>query len=159
MTSGYRGLTMFWVDLRSPGVTVIPTACSSGHAETAEIFFDDVHVPGTHVIGTVGGGWEALMYLMQFERGAFAWMRQADMLTDLGSLLSRARDLDGADAVVGNAYLSLFGLRSLAATTVTRLAGGATLGGDLGRQDCPRYDRATRRGYGPRAALAGPGDR
>jgi acyl-CoA dehydrogenase len=129
--SGYRGLTMLWVDLRSPGVTVIPTACSSGRAETAEIFFDDVRVPNTQVIGTVGGGWEALMYLMQFERGAFAWMRQADMLTDLDSLLGRARDLDGADTVVGNAYLSLFGLRSLAASTVTRLAGGATLGPEI----------------------------
>jgi alkylation response protein AidB-like acyl-CoA dehydrogenase len=129
--SGHRGLTMFWVDLRSPGVTVIPMACASGRSETAEIFLDDVRVPGTRVIGTVGGGWEAVMYLMQFERGAFAWMRQADMLTDLRSLLGRADALDGAADAIGKAYLSIFALRSLAARTVSRLAQGVALGPEI----------------------------
>ena len=67
--SRYKGLTMFWVDLQSPGVTVVPTACASGRYETAEIFLDDVRVPDSAVIGQVGEGWAAVMYLMQYEGG------------------------------------------------------------------------------------------
>src|SRR4029079_4043037 len=61
--SGYRGLTMFWVDLSSAGVTVVPTQCESGRAETAELFLDDVHVPADHLVGDVGQGWAVVMYL------------------------------------------------------------------------------------------------
>jgi alkylation response protein AidB-like acyl-CoA dehydrogenase len=129
--SGYRGLTMFWLDLESPGITVVPTACSSGRSETSEIFLDDVRVPAGQVVGQVGGGWEAVMYLLQFERGAYAWLRQAEMLTDLGALLGRASRSPGSAEAVGEAYLSMFALRSLAAPTVSRLAAGEQLGPEI----------------------------
>jgi alkylation response protein AidB-like acyl-CoA dehydrogenase len=129
--SGYRGLTMMWLDMEWPGITVVPTACASGRSETAEIFLDDVRVPASRVVGKVGGGWEAVMYLLQFERGAYAWLRQAEMLTDLGELLAGAGDVPGAAEAVGDAYLSMFALRSLAANTVGRLAAGEPLGPEI----------------------------
>ena len=127
---GYRGLTMFWVDLSSPGVRVVPTMMESGRADTAEIFLDDVHVPADHLIGPVGGGWATVMFLMQFERGAYAWSRQADLHTQLADLLRERRghsDHVGAgdlESVVGNAYLSLFALRSKARDTIADLTAG-----------------------------------
>jgi alkylation response protein AidB-like acyl-CoA dehydrogenase len=129
--SGYRGLTMFWLDLESPGVTVVPTACASGRSETSEIFLDDVRLPAGQVVGEVGGGWEAVMYLLQFERGAYAWLRQAEMLTDLGALLGRAAGSPGGADAVGEAYLAMFALRSLAARTVNRLAREEQLGPEI----------------------------
>ena len=129
--SGHRGLTMFWVDLTAPGVTVRPTPCASGRAETAEIFLDDVLVAGDHVIGGVGQGWAVVMYLLQFERGAYAWMRQAELHTELQRLLAGPGDVPDAAAEVGDAYLALFALRSQALATTRRLYGGTDLGPEI----------------------------
>ena len=128
--SGYRGLTMFWVDLSAPGVTVVPTPLGDGRCDTSEIFLDDVFVPATHVVGGVGQGWSVVMYLMQFERGAYAWTRQASLHTQLTELVRDHSDEFGTDAarVLGDAYLALFGLRSQASRTINALAEGRDLG-------------------------------
>jgi acyl-CoA dehydrogenase len=75
--SAHRGLTMFWVDLASSGALVRPITAVNGRDEFAEIFLDGVRVDAQAVIGSVGGGWEAAMYLLQYERGMYAWLRQA----------------------------------------------------------------------------------
>jgi hypothetical protein len=130
--SGYRGLTMFWVDMDSPGVSTVPTMCANGRHEVAEIFFDDVVVPADRVIGDVNGGWAAVMYLMQFERGAFAWLRQADLHTDLQRLIEDAADWpDDANRLIGETYLALFALRSQCGLTIQRLAAGEELGPEI----------------------------
>jgi alkylation response protein AidB-like acyl-CoA dehydrogenase len=127
---GYRGLTMFWVDLSSPGVRVVPTKLESGASDTSEIFLDDVYVPSSHLIGDVGQGWPVVMYLMQFERGAYAWGRQADLMTQLTELIGDHTGEFPADAdeLVGGAYLSLLGLRSRCRETIGALAAGNDLG-------------------------------
>lgn len=128
--SGYRGLTMFWVDLTAPGVNVVPTPLENGRCETSEIFLDDVHVPATHVVGEVGGGWPVVMYLMQFERGAYAWTRQAALYSQLDELVREHADafVPDADHIVGDAYLALFALRSQAKRTIAELSAGRHLG-------------------------------
>jgi acyl-CoA dehydrogenase len=131
--SGYRGLTMFWVDLSAPGVRSVPTRCESGRSETAEIFFDEVFVPDSHLIGPVGSGWAVVMYLMQFERGAYAWERQADLHLRLDELLASpsVANAPHATTLVGDAYLSLFALRSQAAPTLLTLTSGTDLGPEI----------------------------
>lgn len=129
--SGYRGLTMFWVDMHAAGVSVAPTRCESGRAETAEIFFDEVFVPPTHLIGPVGDGWSVVMYLLQFERGAYAWERQADLHSQLQGLVAHPTLPTNAATLVGEAYLALFALRSQAAPTLMTLAGGTDLGPEI----------------------------
>jgi acyl-CoA dehydrogenase len=135
--SGYRGLTMVWVDLTDPGVKVVGTRCESGRMETAEVFFDDVYVPSERLIGAPGQGWAVVMYLMQFERGAYAWGRQATLHTELEQVV-RHRVGDGsgdlpadAAAVVGDAYLALFALRSLGRETIVELTSGHDLGPEI----------------------------
>jgi alkylation response protein AidB-like acyl-CoA dehydrogenase len=129
--SGYRGLTMFWVDMDTPGITVRPTRCESGRAEVAEIFFDDVAVPADRLVSEVGGGWGAVMYLMQFERGAYAWQRQADLHTELERLLADVSDVPDAANIVGDTYLALFALRSQCSATIAELAAGHDLGPEI----------------------------
>jgi acyl-CoA dehydrogenase len=158
--SGHRGLTMFWVDLASPGVRIVPTQCASGRAETVEIFLDDVYVPGDRLIGEVGQGWATVMYLMQYERGAYAWLRQAEHHAYLGELIGDVDQLpDRADSIVGDAYVSIFALRAQVRDTVERLAAGEQLGPEisidkimLGRCEQTIAD-AARRLLGPRFAL------
>ena len=139
--SGYRGLTMFWLDMSGPGVRVVPTLCESGRSETAELFLDDVYVPTDHVVGEVGQGWSVVMYLMQFERGAYAWGRQAELHTHLDELVrdhNADHNADHGDAfpadaanIVGEAYLALLALRSKCRDTIAELIDGRDLGPEV----------------------------
>jgi alkylation response protein AidB-like acyl-CoA dehydrogenase len=130
--SGYRGLTLFWVELASPGVRVVPTHCENGRSETSEIFLDDVYVPSSHIIGEVGGGWTPIMYLMQFERGGYAWIRQAELHGRLADVVGAIpAGTPGAAEVVGDAYLSLLGLRARCKSTITTLHSGRDLGPEI----------------------------
>src|SRR6201986_2269429 len=85
--SRHRGLSMLLVDVDMPGVTVRPIRLASGRAELAECFFDDVRVPAGRLIGAEGDGWAVAMYLLQYERAAWAWLRAAVLLRRLQSLV------------------------------------------------------------------------
>jgi alkylation response protein AidB-like acyl-CoA dehydrogenase len=64
----HRGLTMFIVDMRAPGVTVRPLRLMSGPAPFNEVFFDDVELPSDAVLGPVDGGWGVALTTLMFER-------------------------------------------------------------------------------------------
>lgn len=122
--SRHRGLSMFLVDLDTPGVTVVPIRYANGHDEIAEVFFDDARVPADRMIGDPGQGWAIAMHLLQFERGMYAWMRQAvlhDRLRDLAGLLR----VEGSDEhrlrLLGEAHVAVAALRARSAATVARL--------------------------------------
>lgn len=127
--SRHRGLTMFFVDLDSPGVTVRPIALASGINHLAETFLDDVRVPGDRVLGQVDGGWAVLMQLLQYERGSYVWQRQAKLLRRLRGVVTALRTADPAAATdVGRAYMLVLATRAQAGRTVRRLAAGETVG-------------------------------
>jgi alkylation response protein AidB-like acyl-CoA dehydrogenase len=64
----HRGLTMFVVDMKAPGVTVRPLRQMSGGADFNEVFFDGVHIPDTERLGAVGDGWRAALTTLMSER-------------------------------------------------------------------------------------------
>ncbi|HEY6310849.1 MAG TPA: acyl-CoA dehydrogenase [Streptosporangiaceae bacterium] len=53
----HEGITMMVIDMHAPGVTVRPLKMPSGDSEFNEVFFDDVFVPDSDVVGPVDGGW------------------------------------------------------------------------------------------------------
>jgi len=53
----HEGITMMVIDMHAPGVTVRPLRMPSGDSEFNEVFFDDVFVPDTDVVGPVDAGW------------------------------------------------------------------------------------------------------
>lgn len=53
----HAGVTMMAIDMKAPGVTVNPLRGLTGHAHFNEVFFDDVFVPDTDVVGDVNKGW------------------------------------------------------------------------------------------------------
>ncbi|GGP09774.1 acyl-CoA dehydrogenase family protein [Nonomuraea glycinis] len=64
----HKGLTMFVVDMRHPGVTVRPLRDMSGRANFNEIFFDDVPIPDEHRVGEVNDGWSVAVTTLLHER-------------------------------------------------------------------------------------------
>ncbi len=65
----HRGLTYFLVPLSAPGVTVRGFGRLDGDEGFAEVFFDDVFVPDSAVLGGVGEGWRVAMATTGSERG------------------------------------------------------------------------------------------
>jgi hypothetical protein len=123
---------MILVDVGTPGVTVRPIRLASGRAELAECFFDDVRVPASRLIGAEGEGWAVAMFLLQYERALWAWLRAAVLLQRLRALTALVAGGTGHDAgvdeVLGTVYLDLLSLRARSVETVRRLAAGQTVG-------------------------------
>lgn len=67
--AGHRGISLFFVDARSPGITIRPLkGMGRKMIHTNEVFFDSVRVPAEHVIGGLNQGWKALMRGLNLER-------------------------------------------------------------------------------------------
>lgn len=64
----HRGITMFLVDMKSPGVTVRPIRQLTGNAGFNEVFFDNVRVPAANIVGEMNRGWYAATTTLDFER-------------------------------------------------------------------------------------------
>jgi alkylation response protein AidB-like acyl-CoA dehydrogenase len=64
----HDGITMFIVDMHSPGVTVRPLKVATGAAPFNEVFFDQLRLPADSVIGEVNKGWRAAIVMLRNER-------------------------------------------------------------------------------------------
>ncbi|HVW40010.1 MAG TPA: acyl-CoA dehydrogenase family protein [Amycolatopsis sp.] len=126
----HRTISMFLVDMDTPGVDVRPIRTMTGRNELSEIYFDDVFVPGERLIGEVNGGWRAAMFLLQWERGMYAWIRQAWLHNRLDRLRPLVR---GTDLMrdLGAAYLRTASLRLVTRRTLRRLARGENPGPEI----------------------------
>jgi acyl-CoA dehydrogenase len=125
LTGDQRSLAVALVDLRSPGVTRRPIMAITGRNEYAEVFLDSVSVPADHVIGGLDEGWTVIGYLMQYERGTYAWPRQARLHHRLGELVAQAPESLAADVSrLGQAYLDLLALRLKCRQSLRSLAVG-----------------------------------
>ncbi|BCK55029.1 acyl-CoA dehydrogenase family protein [Nocardia wallacei] len=124
--TGHDGITAFFVDMDSPGITVRPLRTMHGVDEFAEVFFDDVVVPGDRMLGRPGDGWRVAMDLLPYERSTCFWHRIAYLFTRLDQVLEQTTRPDDAD--LGAAYLALHTVRCRSHATQRRLAAGDRLG-------------------------------
>lgn len=123
---GHDGITAFFVDMDTPGITVKPLRTMHGIDEFAEVYFDDVVVPADRMLGQPGDGWRVAMDLLPHERSTCFWHRIAYLFTRLDKLLDET-ELD-ADDDLGSAFLALHTVRCRSRLTQQRLADGASLG-------------------------------
>lgn len=64
----HKGLTMFWVDMRSPGIEVRPILQAHGQSGFNEVFFTDLRIPDSQRLGAVGNGWNVSLTTLMNER-------------------------------------------------------------------------------------------
>ena len=64
-----QGVTFLLIDMQAPGVSLKPIPFFSGDYEQCQVFFDDVRVPRSEVVGKEHEGWSVTKYLLEFERG------------------------------------------------------------------------------------------
>ena len=72
-TKNQNGISFILVDMKTPGISVrsLPTLDGpvDGQQEVNQVFYEDVFVPATNLIGEEGKGWTYAKYLLEFERG------------------------------------------------------------------------------------------
>jgi alkylation response protein AidB-like acyl-CoA dehydrogenase len=79
----HKGLTMFWIDMRAPGIEVRPIKQMSGRSGFNEVWFDDLRVPDAQRLGAVDDGWRVSLITLMNERlsiGAGAGVDFADAI-------------------------------------------------------------------------------
>lgn len=64
----HKGLTMFLVDMSAPGVQIRPLQQMNGNAHFTEVFFDDVWVPSSAMLGERTQGWSVANASLVSER-------------------------------------------------------------------------------------------
>jgi alkylation response protein AidB-like acyl-CoA dehydrogenase len=93
----HKGLTMFVVDMHSPGVDVRPLVQMTGEAEFNEVYFDDVRIADAERLGDVGDGWRVSLTTLMNERVSIGG-QVAPRGSGLITLVLRAWERNGADA-------------------------------------------------------------
>src|ERR1700743_3568639 len=64
----HKGLTMFFLDMKSPGVEVRPIHQANGQSEFNEVYFTDVKIPDSQRLGNVNDGWNVSLTTLMNER-------------------------------------------------------------------------------------------
>ena len=64
----HKGLTYFYVDMKTPGIEAKPIKQISGSANFNEVFFNDVRIPDSQRIGAEGDGWKVSLTTLMNER-------------------------------------------------------------------------------------------
>ena len=66
----HKGLTMFFLDMKSKGVEVRPIKQASGQSDFNEVYFTDVKIPDSQRLGEVNDGWNVSLTTLMNERSA-----------------------------------------------------------------------------------------
>ncbi|KIZ44272.1 MULTISPECIES: acyl-CoA dehydrogenase [Rhodopseudomonas] len=64
----HKGLTMFFLDMKSQGVEIKPIKQANGNSDFNEVYFTDVRIPDSQRLGAVGDGWNVSLTTLMNER-------------------------------------------------------------------------------------------
>jgi len=88
----HDGISILIVDMRSKGVSVRPIVSFYGFHLFNEIFFNDVRIPVTNLVGVENQGWRQLMHSLGFERSYSTLVVYGESKRLLDELLQYARE-------------------------------------------------------------------
>lgn len=67
-----EGISFLLIDLKSPGITIRPIVSIDGEHHLNEVFFDEVKVPASQLVGEENKGWDCAKFLLGNERTGIA---------------------------------------------------------------------------------------
>ena len=71
--SRHEGISIFIVDMKTPGITVRPLINILNRHSFNEVFFDDVHISKENLVGQKNKGWYHLVIALDFERSSIGY--------------------------------------------------------------------------------------
>ncbi|HEY9090222.1 acyl-CoA dehydrogenase family protein [Parasphingorhabdus sp.] len=64
----HKGLTMFWADMKSPGIDIRPLHQADGGSGFNEVYFTDARLKDSQRVGEIGRGWNVALVTLMNER-------------------------------------------------------------------------------------------
>ena len=132
------GLSQFVIPMDSPGLTVRPIYNLVGDHEFNEVFFDEVRLPETALVGVEGEGWRQVTAELSLERcGPERYLSSLTVLTELIRAVGPEPG-EALRALIGRLAAETWTLRLMSASVAARIAQGvdpsleATIVKDLG---------------------------
>jgi alkylation response protein AidB-like acyl-CoA dehydrogenase len=131
----HRGITWVICDMRSPGIEVRPIRTLAGVSEFCEVFYDEVRIPLSNVVGDLNDGWSVAMSTLSFERGTAFMAEQVSLERKVAELIEVAGVVVGPDGRrpaiaddeiarrLGRARSEVSALRAMTLASVSRSAG------------------------------------
>lgn len=137
----HAGISMFVVDMGSPGIEIRPIHQIDGGRHFNEVFFSDVRIPAENLIGDVNNGWRLATAMLMYERVAIGGGGTDGVTHDGADALIAEADERGIldDEVVRDDLMNLYIQESVASMNSLRtraeLKAGKTPGpaGSLGK--------------------------
>jgi alkylation response protein AidB-like acyl-CoA dehydrogenase len=101
----HRGISFLLVDMKTPGINIIPIINMAGEHEFNEVFFDDVRVSKENLIGDKNRGWYVIVGVLDYERSVFPV--HAIARRKLDDFIEHARKTKKLDPVTRNRIAEL----------------------------------------------------
>src|SRR5437879_75048 len=92
----HKGISCLLVDMRLPGIEARPLVTITGEREFSEIFFTDVRVPKSALLGPENEGWRVAMTTLTHERGGVASLHLG-VRKKIAKLIELARTTERGD--------------------------------------------------------------
>ncbi len=130
----HKGLTMFWIDMKAPGVEVRPIHQMSGASNFNEVYFSDLRIKDSQRVGGVGEGWRTALVTLMNERlaiggGGGASHRQVlKLASEIKTLTGLATKDNGLREKIADWFVQAEGLKYTRYRTLTALSRGQTPG-------------------------------
>jgi alkylation response protein AidB-like acyl-CoA dehydrogenase len=148
----HRGISMFIIDMKHPGVDIRPINQIDGGRHFNEIFFNDVRIPKWWQIGPLNEGWRLATAMLMYERVAIGTGSKSGISTPTYKYLAKeaAERHKTSDRLVRQGLMQLYSeetTRSLMSMrTRDELKAGKTPGpgGSLGKLHAGRIARMSR---------------
>jgi alkylation response protein AidB-like acyl-CoA dehydrogenase len=93
----HKGLSWVICDLQSPGITIRPIKTIEHEQHFCEVFYDEVRIPISNVVGEINDGWRVAMSTIAFERGTAFTVGQVQLADFTEQLIDFARTHPGPD--------------------------------------------------------------
>ena len=130
----HKGLTFFFVDMKSPGIEVKPIKQLTGGSSFNEVYFNDVVIPDSQRLGEIGDGWKVAITTLMNERLAVGDADGVD--ANEAFELAKKHNKDGEQLIDNNAvresvadwYCEAAGLKNTKLRTMSALSRGDTPG-------------------------------
>ena len=119
-----RGISALIVDMALPGITVRALRQMTGGANFNEVFFDDVRVPASNLVGELHGGWTVALTTMMNERFAVGSVQSPSGAFPALAALASSR----ADPVVRQRLVDVYILGRLFDLTTARVRSALSRG-------------------------------
>jgi alkylation response protein AidB-like acyl-CoA dehydrogenase len=92
----HEGISYLIFPMKTPGIEVRPLVTMTGRAEFNEVFFTDVRVPKTDIVGARGQGWFVANATLKHERGMLGDPNQAGTRLKAIIELMKEETIDGS---------------------------------------------------------------